>query len=78
MAGEATSDRASWIRVTVRLKVPASIARADVLPRIERDSLQFRATAARAPASSFRSRHRLRTVVPEPASFDALRAFRLL
>ena len=35
MAGEATSDRASWIRVTVRLKVLASIARADVLPHID-------------------------------------------
>ncbi len=43
MAGEASSDRASWIRVTVRLKVPASIARADVLPLVERESPQLRA-----------------------------------
>ena len=38
MADERGSDRASWVQVTVRLKVPVGVSRADVLSAVERES----------------------------------------
>jgi serine protease AprX len=42
MADDRSSDRATWIQVTVRFKVPAGISGAEVFRFVERENLEFR------------------------------------